>query len=456
MSVTIRVISPNATVRTFAVQDGLAAPAIILAPGDTLEILDSGDPGIDLVAEGDDVALLWSGGSKAASFEDLALSLGRGETELRIVHQDSGDETVIASLEDLLAGFSTAAGGGQADGAPVGGLGNDGSIDEQGLEGAVEKALDLGPGVPFGPLPDLEGRRLVVESEDGDAVVAVADDVPEAQNTRPKIGALTGHRTVSELCDGSEGENTDTLTTGGMIAFRDVDLGDVHTVTVLPEGTGYLGQLTATLVDDSTGDGAGRVAWSFSVDDSAVDYLETGESLVQRYVVRVDDGRGGVDNKMVEITIEGAHDGSGSYLLASLGPAEGGNGDVLYGGAGNDVLAGGSGDDVLFGGGGSDVLTGAGGGDRFVIERGDLGGGDSLSTDTVTDFGAGDTLDLRDVVDFLAHDVNGMALEALFLVDLGDDVAVQARESGQTIVVIENQSTENLTLDENGNVTANS
>ena len=57
-------------------------------------------------------------------------------------------------------------------------------------------------------------------------------------------------------------------TVTGDIPFLDVDLTDTHTVSVAPAGSGYVGQLVATVANDTTGDGEGVVSWTFSVNDS--------------------------------------------------------------------------------------------------------------------------------------------------------------------------------------------
>jgi VCBS repeat-containing protein len=575
MPLVIRISSPDAPSRTYTLADGKSLGSIPVARGERVEVVDQDSPGVSLIPDGDDVALVWAGGNEAVSLAGLLGFLGEGGADITVVDQDAETVRVISSLEEILAGFSTAAGGAASSGPAASGSRNDGSIDEHGLEGAIENPLDLGPGINFGAAPELDGERFVSQEETGPLqIVGGGIEAEGPDNTRPKIGALTGHRTVTELGDGAPGEGETVLSTGGTIAFTEVDLGDTHTVTVLPQGSGYLGSLTAALADDSTGDGAGSVTWGFSVDDAAVDHLAAGETLVQRYVVRVSDGQGGVDNKLVAITIAGTNDApaigaltgnrtvteladgdpdEGSAVLATGGQIafgdvdladthavtvlpqgagylgtlsaaiaddstgdgtgsvawsfsvddaavdhleegesleqhyivriEDGHGglasklveitiqgacdgppvllfsspsadEALFGGEGDDVLTGGAGDDVLFGGQGDDVLEGGGGNDRFVIERGDLGDGMRPFTDTITDFGRGDTLDLTDVVDFFANDVESLPFESIVLADIEDGAAIRAQQGGQTIAVIENQTVDNLVLDQDGSITA--
>src|SRR5207247_8007909 len=78
-------------------------------------------------------------------------------------------------------------------------------------------------------------------------------------------------------------------TASGSITFADPDLTDQHTIAVTPQGggIGYLGTFTPVLAD-STGTGNGAVNWTFSVDNSAIQYLRAGQSLVQTYTVTID------------------------------------------------------------------------------------------------------------------------------------------------------------------------
>jgi VCBS repeat-containing protein len=90
--------------------------------------------------------------------------------------------------------------------------------------------------------------------------------------------------------------------------FTDVDLSDTHSVSVTPGGSGYLGTLSASVSNDSTGDGAGQVDWSFAVDNSAVQYLADGQVVTQTYTVSVDDHNDGTVDQTVTVTITGTDD----------------------------------------------------------------------------------------------------------------------------------------------------
>src|SRR6185436_15577722 len=88
-----------------------------------------------------------------------------------------------------------------------------------------------------------------------------------------------------------------TLTDSGTIAFADVDLTDTHIINAIaapvisaPGVTvpaAGLGTFTASVTNDTTGDGTGQVTWNFSVNDTALDYLGDGDVVTQTYTVTV-------------------------------------------------------------------------------------------------------------------------------------------------------------------------
>ena len=88
----------------------------------------------------------------------------------------------------------------------------------------------------------------------------------------------------------------------GTIDFADVDIADTHMVSVTPAGDGYLGTLTASISNPSTGDGSGQVAWSFAVDAAALQFLAADQQLTQTYTIAIDDGAGGIVTQDVTVT----------------------------------------------------------------------------------------------------------------------------------------------------------
>ncbi|GAU86866.1 VCBS domain-containing protein [Bosea sp. BIWAKO-01] len=137
------------------------------------------------------------------------------------------------------------------------------------------------------------------------------------------LGDLAGNLTETAGVTGSAAPHTVT----GEIPFLDADLSDSHTVSVTPAGSAYVGQLIATVANDTTGDGEGIVRWTFSV----ADLLAEGETRTQTYTITVDDGHGGTATQDVTITLTGTNDAPtlGFYQgfeANAAGILDGGNG----------------------------------------------------------------------------------------------------------------------------------
>ena len=108
----------------------------------------------------------------------------------------------------------------------------------------------------------------------------------------------------------------------GTLAFTDVDLSDVHSVSVsldsavwsvgpdaIPPTQTFIDLQTAlnTTLHDSTGAGSGGVDWTFSIPDKDLDFLSAGETLTATYIVTVSDGATS-SSQTVTITATGAED----------------------------------------------------------------------------------------------------------------------------------------------------
>src|SRR5262249_52670349 len=113
---------------------------------------------------------------------------------------------------------------------------------------------------------------------------------------------------VSEAAGGAS------LSDSGTVAFTDVDLTDTHTVSVNGFNSGAsnvaaaLGTLTASIASDSTNGASGSVAWAYTVDAGAVEYLAAGEKRIEAFDISVDDGHGGTATKTVVVTVTGTND----------------------------------------------------------------------------------------------------------------------------------------------------
>ena len=100
-------------------------------------------------------------------------------------------------------------------------------------------------------------------------------------NDLPTIVSATAIGDVNEKAEPAEGG---TLSDTGTITFADVDLSDTHSATVSATVkdengntvTSPLGALTLGTVDQT----ANNVGWTFSVNDSVLDFLAQGETRI--------------------------------------------------------------------------------------------------------------------------------------------------------------------------------
>ena len=89
----------------------------------------------------------------------------------------------------------------------------------------------------------------------------------------------------------------------GAVVFNDVDTLDTHTAAFAAQGTNYRGSFNIALDND-----ADSVAWTFTVQDGALDDLAQDEILTQFYDITLDDGHGGIASQTVTVTVNGAND----------------------------------------------------------------------------------------------------------------------------------------------------
>ena len=133
-------------------------------------------------------------------------------------------------------------------------------------------------------------------------------------NDAPVITAATSNAFVSG--------NATTDTVGGTISFTDVDLSDRPTVTAPFASYSYLAAdhvtaLTLTAAQQSAVETAlvivpaagntdnGSASWTYSVADSALNFLAQGETLTLTYTATVNDHSGGIVTQPITITIGG-------------------------------------------------------------------------------------------------------------------------------------------------------
>jgi VCBS repeat-containing protein len=141
-------------------------------------------------------------------------------------------------------------------------------------------------------------------------------------NDKPTI-ATSGGTIMERIGTG----NTALDTISGTVTFTDVDLTDRpvasaaftsftctdashHPLTLTPQ---QLADVVAVEVPLSVTQTAGNsnngsATWTYSVPDSAFDFLATGEILTLTYTATVNDGHGGVVTKPITVTVTGTND----------------------------------------------------------------------------------------------------------------------------------------------------
>ena len=154
-----------------------------------------------------------------------------------------------------------------------------------------------------------EGESLTqvysVTVDDGNGGTAQQDVIITIHGTNdaPVITSEASGGTVTETRDGAIGENQTVHRATGTIAFSDADTSDTHSVSYTADQDDYLGRFSPVLNQSD-----GTIDWTFSVADSALNYLAQGESLTQIYRVTIEDGNGGSVTEEIVITIEGTND----------------------------------------------------------------------------------------------------------------------------------------------------
>jgi VCBS repeat-containing protein len=122
------------------------------------------------------------------------------------------------------------------------------------------------------------------------------------------IATATATGVATEWADKSTKETANTPHTAtGAVTYTDANALDTHTASFVARGTDYLGTFSLNTTAIDSGD---KVTWSFSVSDSAIDYLNAGQTLTQLYDVTIDDGHGGTVVQTITITLNGAADGA--------------------------------------------------------------------------------------------------------------------------------------------------
>ncbi|WP_156389741.1 VCBS domain-containing protein, partial [Methylobacterium sp. Leaf465] len=153
----------------------------------------------------------------------------------------------------------------------------------------------------------------VVQASDGNGGIIAQNVVVTLTGTNdaPTIAAVAnGDPTITAAVSesaGMTGSGTVSVRTGN-IGFSDLDFTDAHTVTVSPKAGGYAGAVSAVVSADSTGGRSGRVDWTYTVADKALDVLAAGQQVTQLYTITVSDGKGGLAKQDIAVVLTGSND----------------------------------------------------------------------------------------------------------------------------------------------------
>jgi VCBS repeat-containing protein len=110
-------------------------------------------------------------------------------------------------------------------------------------------------------------------------------------------------------------------TADGTISFADVETADTHTASFTPQSGDYFG--TFSLGPVTEGGGSGSLGWHFTVDNSAIQSLALGQTVVQTYTVSVTDDHGVSATQDVTISINGTNDAPTAVnetVITDVGP----------------------------------------------------------------------------------------------------------------------------------------
>ena len=181
------------------------------------------------------------------------------------------------------------------------------------------KADGLGPGEH-----PTETFSIVVVDNDGQTASTTVVYTVDGRNDPPDLSPDPGPHNVSETSNTTSGDGS--LGLAGTLTFTDPELGQTHSVDpffrdavwsgassghTIPSVTqaAIVSALQASLLNDSTGTGTGRVSWNFVLPDHLVDFLRAGETLTLTYnVITVRDSLDAVSSQPVTIVITGTND----------------------------------------------------------------------------------------------------------------------------------------------------
>ncbi|WP_095082316.1 VCBS domain-containing protein [Pseudomonas sp. Irchel s3h17] len=130
--------------------------------------------------------------------------------------------------------------------------------------------------------------------------------------------------TAAEVESGAVAEDGTTVA-GGSFAFGDVDLADDAHVASVSAPAGTLGTLVANVSVESTGGAVGSVGWTYTLNNSAAQYLSEGQTKTEVFTVTLTDDFGATVTKDVTITLTGTNDQPTLTIADTTGAMNEGN-----------------------------------------------------------------------------------------------------------------------------------
>ncbi len=169
-----------------------------------------------------------------------------------------------------------------------------------------------GPAVVVSRIFDAEGGPTTGE-------IVLSDGAAASEAGLSVIGTADGGFVASWVSNGVDGDGEgiaarvveldaldQILSDSGTITFDDLDISDLHTVSVAGDSGNTLGGVLSATVSNTAAD-AGEVSWIYEIENTDIVHLAEGEMSSEAFIVTIDDGHGGVVAQTVVVTIEG-HD----------------------------------------------------------------------------------------------------------------------------------------------------
>ncbi|MGE4317626.1 MAG: retention module-containing protein [Deferribacterales bacterium] len=145
---------------------------------------------------------------------------------------------------------------------------------------------------------------VIVTDNNGASTTKIVEITIKGTNDKPVI-YTSDSDTTGEVTEDHANQSGKIITTGNLY-FGDVDVNDTHTASVTSgnqSSAHNLGSLSVTV--NNTSD---TIAWKYTVNNSATQYLAEGEEKTDTFTVRVSDGNGGYAYEEVKVTVVGTND----------------------------------------------------------------------------------------------------------------------------------------------------